>query len=353
MKNGQIVGLDSTNIANTGIKGGNLVNPLRATLDMYITGLIKPDSLLLGSNTSFRSSESEIIASSDTLQTLGLKLKALSSNTNSPIVQFISNTTGTLKAGSIYGAYGADPYIVFAAPNDAGAEIPVFHLHDTSIAFVTDNTVDIGGTSDNRPKDINISGHFIGLSVKGDSLRMGADTQLHRESANKIATDDTIEAASFQSSSALKWQLDLDSFGLAAQDSAAAYSAYTVGRDTTQTITRNRKYIDFTRGPSPSMKAITLSDVIANFPVLNPDSLLVDVYSHSNSADSIEVCIRVKYLTTTIFNSGWIVPSAAMAWEHNAFVLATPFIKDQEYEVFVDVYGCADNRLLISGLQFK
>ncbi|MDD5353017.1 MAG: hypothetical protein PHS93_07660 [Candidatus Omnitrophica bacterium] len=202
-------------------------------------------------------------------------------------------------------------------------------------------------------QDWTITGHFTAASVKGDSLRMGADTQFHRDSANKIATDDTLKAAGFQVAEPLKWQLDLKSFTLADDDSAGDYTTYAVGVDTTQTITRNRKYLDFTHCNSYSVQSITLSDVIANFPITNPDSVMVDIFSHAGSADSIKCEVRIKYGTTTVFNSGWQTPSAAMAWEHFAFVMATPFTKDQEYEVFIDVTGRMANRLLISGLQFK
>lgn len=353
MKNGQIVGLDSTNVANSGLKGGNLVSPFRATLDMYITGLIKPDSLLLGSsNTSFRSTESEIIASSDTLQILGLKLKALASNTNSPPIMFISNTGGTLKLGSIYGAYGADPYIVFTSPNDAGVETPVFHLHDTSIAFVTDNTVDIGGVSDNRPKDIYIAGHFIGSSVKGDSLRMGTDTQFHRDSADKIATNDTLKAAAFQGTDAVLWGPSIADFIAVATDSVASAG---VAADTSMARTSWQQYFSWDSATSPSLKTGIYSQVFIPTGSLNPDSLLVNLWFDGTAADadSGAIMIVVKDTAGTVLSTGWVTVAVASTWQHNAYVMASGFTKQQEYSMQVYMKSVSGGRWCWSCPRFK
>jgi hypothetical protein len=62
------------------------------------------------------------------------------------------------QTSALYTAFGADPYLVIAAPNATGAETAVCHIDHDSIVFATDDTVDIGATGANRPKDIFMSG---------------------------------------------------------------------------------------------------------------------------------------------------------------------------------------------------
>jgi hypothetical protein len=67
---------------------------------------------------------------------------------------------------------GADPYLRFSVDDTglAGHTLtPVFDVHDTVLAFVTDNTVDIGTASANRPKNLYLSGTVTstGASVVG------------------------------------------------------------------------------------------------------------------------------------------------------------------------------------------
>ena len=79
-------------------------------------------------------------------------------NTNSYKISLVSNAGGVSQTGSIQTLYGADPYIRISAPNDSGAETAVIDIHDTAITFSTDNTVDIGSSGANRPKNLYMSG---------------------------------------------------------------------------------------------------------------------------------------------------------------------------------------------------
>lgn len=50
--------------------------------------------------------------------------------------------------------YGADPYLRVSVPDDSSVPQPVFDVHDTVLAFVTDNAVDIGAPTANRPAHV-------------------------------------------------------------------------------------------------------------------------------------------------------------------------------------------------------
>jgi hypothetical protein len=62
------------------------------------------------------------------------------------------------QTSALYTAFGADPYLVIAAPNATGVETAVCNIDHNSIVFAVDDTVDIGATGANRPKDIFMSG---------------------------------------------------------------------------------------------------------------------------------------------------------------------------------------------------
>jgi hypothetical protein len=81
-----------------------------------------------------------------------------SEGTNSWKLYLRSDNGGTEQTASFYVANGADPYLRVSAPSNAGAETAVCDIHDTVIAFATDDAVDIGTTGANRPKDIYMSG---------------------------------------------------------------------------------------------------------------------------------------------------------------------------------------------------
>jgi len=185
------------------------------------------------------------------------------------------------------------------------------------------------------------------LIVDGPAILKGGAT------ITGTITATVAQADTFKTIDPAKYALPLTEFGLAATDSAGAFTSYAVGRDTTVTTTRQRLYLDFTRGPSTSLKNIILSGVFTNFPVLNPDSLVFDIYSTSASADSIKVRVRIKNGATTDFNSGWIDATAANTWEHYGFVLPTPFTKSQEYEVLIDVQAREGYRTCLAALQVK
>jgi len=95
------------------------------------------------------------------------------SNTNSKKLQLISNNGGTLQTASLQTMYGADPYLRLSVPNDSGVETSIIDYHDTVMAFVTDNTVDIGASGANRPKNLFLSGNS---NVAGNSTISGAQT---------------------------------------------------------------------------------------------------------------------------------------------------------------------------------
>ncbi len=391
MVNGQIAGLDSTNIKDGSLSvpdianGGNGFLPKTSFGDTLANRhpSSKVDSLLFDDgSTSFRSDESEIIATPDTVQTMGLKLKALASNTNSPPMRFLSNTTGTLKSGSIYGAYGADPYLVFAAPNDAGVEVPVFHLHDTSIAFVTDNSVDIGGASDNRPKDIHISGTFNAGGAKtwwdssyaaSNAGAMGDIAGLNDrlgEKIDKTALDDSLEAkgvypdsmntgslavtgyAQFRTTPtvpAFLWEVKSTEFYTYAADSAAVSDLM----DTTGVNTMQWFYKRIAGNASPSQKiTILLASQIPSS--VTPDSLIVKLRSNAATADSASIQFIVKDSDgTALLTSAITVVSAVNTWEYTSFGGINPMTENRvcAYEMIIRTQY--DATLDVSSMYFK
>lgn len=82
-------------------------------------------------------------------------------NANSKEILLVADNGGTPQTAAMQVMYGADPYIRVSAPNDSGTKTAVFDVHDTVVAFCTDNTVDIGAAGANRPKDIHASGKAV------------------------------------------------------------------------------------------------------------------------------------------------------------------------------------------------
>ncbi len=64
------------------------------------------------------------------------------------------------QTSSLFNAFGADPYLVIAAPSATGVETNVLHIDSTSFRMATDDVTDIGKTGGNRPKDIFLSGNL-------------------------------------------------------------------------------------------------------------------------------------------------------------------------------------------------
>ncbi len=86
-----------------------------------------------------------------------------SSNSNSPASWLVANNAGAEVKASWQMMYGADPYIRLAVADTGAGAIavsPVLDIKDDGIFAVTDNKVDIGGVSDNRPRNINIAGNY-------------------------------------------------------------------------------------------------------------------------------------------------------------------------------------------------
>ena len=89
-------------------------------------------------------------------------------DSNSYKLQLVGHITSgdESQTAALFVAYGADPYLVVAAPNATGAETNVLHIDHNSIVFATDNTVDIGASGANRPKDLYMTGTAtIGTNV--------------------------------------------------------------------------------------------------------------------------------------------------------------------------------------------
>ena len=96
--------------------------------------------------------------------TANQKLDDSGNNTNSYKLILEANNGGTIQTSSIQGIYGADPYLRISVPNGAGAETAVLDINDTTFTFANDNTVDIGASGANRPKNIYAAGNgsFVG-----------------------------------------------------------------------------------------------------------------------------------------------------------------------------------------------
>lgn len=106
------------------------------------------------------------------------------------------------QTGSLFVAFGADPYLVIAAPDAVGAETNVIHMDETSFRFATDNTTDIGKTGANRPKDIYLSGNLdaeIGsitaqTDITSDTGNIAASAGNVTANGNLVATTGSVAA---------------------------------------------------------------------------------------------------------------------------------------------------------------
>lgn len=91
-------------------------------------------------------------------------------NQNSPPLQFKGDNGNVEIEGTIQLMYGADPYLRISVDNQ-GTGTPaltaVLDIKDTILSFVTDNTVDIGGAEDNRPKNIYAVGTITAAAFSG------------------------------------------------------------------------------------------------------------------------------------------------------------------------------------------
>jgi len=81
-------------------------------------------------------------------------------DTNSPSLLLRGDNSSAEVEGSIFLAYGADPYLRFSVDDDGTtpALTAAMDLSDTALTFPTDNTVDIGASGATRPKDLHLAG---------------------------------------------------------------------------------------------------------------------------------------------------------------------------------------------------
>lgn len=111
---------------------------------------------------------------------------------NSPPIRIKADSGGTEVESTIYTAYGADPYLRVSVDDDDStpALTAVIDIHDTVIAFPTDNIVDIGAPGANRPKDIHCAGNIVpGGTVDGVTVSAIALDNMPTTASSNISMD--------------------------------------------------------------------------------------------------------------------------------------------------------------------
>lgn len=94
------------------------------------------------------------------------------------------------QTSSIYTAWGADPYMVLAAPSATGVETQVIHLDTVSLRCAADGLLNLGGTGAGRFHDVFISG-TLDVEVEG----IVAQTSITADTGDIVATAGLISAA--------------------------------------------------------------------------------------------------------------------------------------------------------------
>ncbi len=188
--------------------------------------------------------------------------------------------------------------------------------------------------------------------VKADSILISTDTSLIRESTNKIATTDTLKAAAFQATDAVLWGPSLADFVAVATDSVVTAGAAV---DTSMARTSWQQYFSWDSATSPSLKTGIYSQVFIPTGSLNPDSLLVNLWFDGTAAvaDSGAIMIVVKDTAGTIISTGWVTVAVTSTWQHNAYVMATPLVKQQEYAMQIYMKSVSGGRWCWSCPRFK
>jgi len=95
-------------------------------------------------------------------------------NVNSRILYLRGDNAGNEIEATFQLMYGAQPYLRISVDDDGTtpALTAVLDIHDTVLSFPNDNTVDIGSTGSNRPKDVYIAQDL----TSGDNTLYGGGT---------------------------------------------------------------------------------------------------------------------------------------------------------------------------------
>jgi hypothetical protein len=196
-----------------------------------------------------------------------------------------------------------------------------------------------------------------GLAANGDTLQnwrsSTGNTVSFLDSLGKFTAKVAV-ADTFKSTNAVKWGIPIKDFVLAAQDSSGGFTTYTAAHDSSQTLARNRSYIDFTHVDTDTEQKVMMGTTIPFIVTTNPDSVMFDTWGTAGS-DSLKFRLRVKSVLaagSALYDSGWLAVTAMSTWTHNAAVMPA-FTRNEDYEVLIEVKAKNDARGLVSAVQFK
>ncbi len=192
----------------------------------------------------------------------------------------------------------------------------------------------------------------VGVTDTAFSIRSSAgNTVVWADTTGKFVAKVAV-ADTFKANYAVLWGPNLADYTVVATDSVASAGA---ASDTTGTRVYWRRYFSWDSATSPSMKTGIYSTVFVPGGSLNPDSLVVNLWfdgTHANT-DSGAAMIVVKGQAGTIVSTGWVTVAAASTWEHKGYVMATPFTRNEEYEILVYTKSVSGGRWCWSPPRFK
>lgn len=109
-----------------------------------------------------------------------MTLVGVGTDVDSPDFVLEADDAGVKEIARMKMVTGADPYLRIGVSDDGtdGALVDVIDIHDTVIGFVNDDTVDIGASGANRPKDYYGSGGMeVAKNIKTNTLTLGGTVQ--------------------------------------------------------------------------------------------------------------------------------------------------------------------------------